>query len=361
MAAALDDALVGLLSTCTALTSCTFSGHPSHELLQNMGKYCPLLATLSITGVGRDDLPYLRGMLQLQPSLLPNISSLSFLDMSGGFRLPDISGNHGIVFLDVHGCHFSTDAHWLLLPRNLEVLRCRIILSGPPSLADGTMSFQSLKRLEVHDCAPLIPLGAIAQLAANAPSLVSITAQMNCKDKGEFFVMVELTQSTASSTSAHLSLLQPMLTRHALDSATFLVDFSQSDAQDSLLSVISALPRITGVARCKIQVCNPGELGPLLVCFPDIQELQIQTAAGLDDVELQEIAVCTSLTTLNLHSCHNITIMGLLSLCHGLPGLRSVTCCGCVQLGEDLISVCVQLLRKRGLLAQVVEVPLDAA
>lgn len=108
-----------------------------------------------------------------------------------------------------------------------------------------------------------------------------------------------------------------------------------------------------GTTHCGMLGLNPGELAPLLGLFPDLTVLEIGMTDGVSNVELQDVVVCTSLTTLALSNCDSVTPMGLLLLCQRLPGLRNVTCHACTELGHQDLEGCVELLRKTGSKAEV--------
>lgn len=349
MATALDNALIVLLASCPVLRSLTFSGHLSHKLLQSMGQACPSLSTLISTGADQTDLAYLQTMLQLQPTLLPHITTLTFEDVTEAFTIPDISGNHKIESLSLSCCSWWTDAHWRAIPRNLKFWRCMSIESGPPALPDGRKLLTCLQNLEMDDLALCMPLSVVAKLAISAPALLSITTTAHPDHTATLMIRCAIKPETAVTTAANLFLLHPSLAGPAFNDA-YLYCFCKHRGGGAALQVaINALPRMTCVTRCILRNLVPGELRPMLACFPDIRELEIRYSPELSGGELQEVSMCTLLTVLKLRACDNLSSMAVLSLCHVLPSLKSVECCGCVLLDETSMAECNQLLHRHNL------------
>lgn len=352
--AVLMTALASLFSACPVLRSFGISGRLSPALMCTLAGACPLLSTLRVMFAGAD-LPYLQASLLLQPTLLPNITTLTFEEPSPGFQLPDISSNHTVHALELRTCSFVTHAHWLSLPPNLRTLSCSGLEGGPPAAVNGRASLASLRSLQLDLHVP-VSLHVLAQVLRAAPSLQDITPMVGDSEGDTLAIHCHLKQSTAAKTIDDLALLQRTTQGSALRTAFICIDCTEREdvqGSSSLCGTIADLQCMPGTTRCGILGLTPGELAPLLGLFPDLTVLEIGMTDGFSDVELQDVAVCTSLTTLALSNCDSVTPMGLLLLCQRLPRLRKVTCHACAELGRQDLEGCVELLRKTGSKAEL--------
>lgn len=117
---------------------------------------------------------------------------------------------------------------------------------------------------------------------------------------------------------------------------------------------IAALPCMTGFASCQLVNLLHAQLPLLLSLLPDVRELRLVGCDEVNDIELQEVAVCTRLTSLDLTACEQISPMGALSICQRCPTLHYLYLMDCVRLVNLDIGMCERLLRKDGLCVKII-------
>lgn len=121
--------------------------------------------------------------------------------------------------------------------------------------------------------------------------------------------------------------------------------------------LLAALPRMPGVTRCTLDVCNAYDLWQLLRKFPNVLRVCLRPKAiALGDVGLQDLTVRSQLTRLYLQEFPSITPLGLMALCQHLPGLRYVGYTACEQLQYVHVDTRMQLMERHGSPVEMVEV-----
>lgn len=315
---ALDEAMVMLVKACPIMKNLRGMERMSQFFQQRLGEVCPLLCGVSMST--RDyALDCLQKFIDLQPSLLPQLSSLCLPGMNN--LLPDMSGCVGITDLQL-GSYFGLDSQWLILPPKLQKLRCALMFTGPPHVAADGIALGSLLNLEFNEGA--VNLHTLAQLLQAAPSLTSL--QKKCQP--EVCIKCVLDASMA----ADLRLVLDHTYKGVKDAVFFIVN--DAEKRLDMQALLASMPRMDGVKKCKLQVqdLNLSDLGPLLKMFPDVQELSILYLFDMGDTELLLLTACKKLTWLELEVADEVTPTGLVSLCQTLPGLKTIRCTDCAQL-----------------------------
>lgn len=326
---------------------------------KNLGKSCPLLSHLTLH-VWSCPGSFLHDLVQQQPSLLPNLTSLSLTgvlsQLDGTF--PDMSQNTSIVRLTLpyNTCQSSTP--WLLFPPQLRHL-CFGTFSkrslGLPAASSATSVYLNLFRNLVSlkvDEAPM-PLHALAQILAVAPALKSINVGGHTAD-----ACIECDLDLATISDLRVVHERMRMNSELLKDALFRVEcMSRDGIEGPVLSFIAQLPCMTCITRCTFLYFEPEELAPLLRVFPNVTQLTLEPSwenkeQSMNDVHLQDLTSCLQLTRLVLQYCMKVTSMGLLALCLRLPGLRTVILAAAddvePRLSESDLQGCMHLLQRHG-------------
>lgn len=336
----LADVLEAVVDTCPVLCEiyCPH-GHPMSLLWQKLGKKCPLLTLLYLHG-HVVDAPYVVEFVQLQPSLLPNLTDVRLY----GIRtptIPDMRRNGGILNLSLPEYNFKATHEWICLPPKLRHLMCACFEAGPPTaLADGTSTLSCLLSFTVgYNGDPVvIPLPLLVEILQAAPVVQVFKTERSCNST----VYAEC--KLDSNTSTYLSILKGREGTNLRNSAC--LTFSDDEGDDNV-AIVHSLPIMTGFIHSKIEYCRSAHLSLLFATLPDVQILHLTGAANLNDIELR-VAVGGHLQTLLLFACDSITPMGVYALCQRLVMLHSVSFDNCDELGEDAIQKCWQLLMAHG-------------
>lgn len=354
----LSEAIAVLVTACPVLRTLSFQGHLSSALMRCLGEACPQLSTLILVGSCSRDLTYLQDtLLKSQPTLLPQLRSLTFLDCKPDFysQLPDMSNNDSITSCSLPGCTLDSVADWLCLPRHLRHLRVGSIEEGPPGLAGGGSLLSCLVSVQTEGRWRLRPL---AKLLRAAPSLtdLKLSPEIASRHFAAPRILIKLKETTSDSSSSDLSLLQHMMHVHSsLGDAHYTLFIAKREVQDQAgtRSYLANLPCMTGIKKVDFRGVEPSELGPLLNLFPNVVKLGLLYMNEIDDVELQSVAACGKLAHLDITACQRVSSVGLLSLCLLRPTLQRVVCHDCAKLSRSAIIVCEQLLRKHGLQTRI--------
>lgn len=346
-AAALDRAMVLLVSACPLLTSITFSGELTEAFLRVLGERCPLLSTLSFVCPVPENPAYLQQLFRLQPSLLPHITCLTLDNCCEVSSLPNMSTNISIRTLSLESFSLLNEAEWLSLPPNLQHLECGHIQTGPPMSTVGRVLLGSLLVLEL--LYPVLSLQAFVQLLRAVPSLKEMKSQHRGRDCR---IECNISISEDSNTGANLAFLLGRMENPTIGHAIYVVDCSREDTRASLCPVIATLPILGQASWCELTHATFAELGLLLKIVPNATHITL-TKCEVTDVELQALAVSVQLTTLKLIRCPKISPIGLFALCQRLPRLLKVVGFKCPLLEGTALETCVQLLRQQGSIAKL--------
>lgn len=336
-AAELCQALGLLLDACPSLNSLTSLGHLPTAFLRKLGQACPLLSALTMHNE-QVDLLYLQRVLMLQPTLLPHVTSLSLPGLQ--LELPDMSHNTGILSLEMQRC-FMQGTHWRSLPRNLQRLKCAAMYEEPPLCADSTDLLRSL--LDIQFDSIRLPLHAVEQLLHKGPFPHQIR---NCS--------LTIMCTVAPSLAADLSFIHQEMQMGVVKRFTYDLRFEASSREAWSPTLLSTLPRMTGVTQCAFD-CRRGNLLPMLRAFPDAKDVIISHCAALGNLEMHTLAALEKLERLQLNYCDNVAPLGLLALCNQLRELVRVDFVGCAMLHGPGVGVCVGLLRQYGSKVKIYE------
>lgn len=352
--AVLSIAMGLLISKCPALTLFRLAKDLPPAFLALLGQSCPSLRVLEFTCPSPDQ-ESLQQLLLLQPSLLPQVSTLKLTDCSEEYILSDMSINSSIHSVQLHDFCFVSETQWLSLPPKMQHLFCYTVEVGPPACSSiGSAALGSLLSLELeggYDFLSL-PLHAFAQILQAAPFLQLVKVRDDMRGKGLLIDCV-LNNSTATATATDLALLHQKMGRlNTVQDIIFSINCSKRDAScNSLRPCIALLPMMTRVTRCEVRGLRPGELAPLMRLFPDVGELTLRGCDEVTDVELQELSgFGKQVTELRIIECSRLTPMGLYALCQCLPGMCSVVCHLCLRLDQAALDGCAALLKRQDLL-----------
>lgn len=335
--AALCQAMGLLLDACPSLKSLTSRGHLPTAFLRKLGAACPHLSALTMHNE-EVDLLYLQRILMLQPTLLPHVTSLSLPRLQRA--LPDMSHNTGILSLEMQS-FIMQGAHWLSLPGKLQRLKCAAMHEGPPLCADSTDLLSNLLDIEFDSIS--MPLHEIAQLLREAPFPHQIR---DCR--------LNILCSVSPSIATDLLFIHQEMQMGVVKRFTYDLRFEIPRREAWSPTLMSTLPRMTGVTRCTLD-CRNGNILPMLRAFPDARNVIISHCAALGNLELHTLAALAKLESLQLMYCDNVTPMGLLALCNQLQGLVCVDFVGCAMLHGPELGVCVGLLRQYGSKVKIYE------
>lgn len=346
--ATLDEAMIKLAGLCLSLTSFTFTSHLPAAFLQTLGQSCPQLRQLTYACTGADNQTDLNHVLSLQPSLLPHLTTLTIHADIVEYKLSDMSCNPSITTLHLPAFTLKTKEEWLCLPPKLQHLKCYSFTAGPP-LSPGRSSLLSeLLSLELRVQPPNFTLHTISQLLRAAPAF----QQLKCLPPPNMLscsIDFDLHPSSAAETAVDLSFLNLKMELPFIRNATYSLSGMALGTGQSHSSVITSMPRMTGVASFRAMRLHPGDLGLLLKAFPDATDLGLHSCHGMTNVELQELAAgCLQLKNLMLAQCPSVSPVGLFSICQRLPQICQVMCANCPLLGELALQECEQLLRLQG-------------
>lgn len=348
-AAELGQAIAAMVGSCPALLSLRcLEGHLTPSFLQalaTLGDVCPSLASLEVYASAEDG-PYLKQILQLQPSLFPHVSKLTVQANECNIPDLDLSSNISIVTLTLSGIYFQDGENWRLLPPNLRFLECSSFASGPPAIpSNGTASLRFLQSVMIRS-GFITPLESLARLLQAAPALQVLTTQHAPYDR--FFIQCIPGPTMLSDLSA----VRERTDFQLVSTATYWLDCGSVTDTEPLQQFFETLPRMTGITRVHLDQCLPEDVGLLLTVFADVEHLQLRIDS-FDDISLAAVASSLQLVTLTLSDMTSVTPMGLLALCLRLPTLRSVTCEDCSQLTVPALEECTQLLREYGVLVSL--------
>lgn len=357
-AALLQDAMKILVWACPTLTSLTIEGSSHLATLCTLGQACPLLSELTVVAEDEDMLELQALVFQL-PSLLPTVHSLRFSSLIN--NLPDMSKNTGITKLCMDFFSFDSevevgyDVQWLFLPPRLQQLFIFSAHAGPvpPKAGSGDdCSRDVLCDLHSLDIGlPGVQLRVIADILRAAPALKHLS-------NGRYTHKVPVIDCFVEPTSAaNLSLLLERSSGVAgLRDAMYRFDFDDVWVDvPELLPLLAGLPNMVGVRECEFRDFSLECLGPLLAIFPDVQTLTLWGSESIDDVGLQQVAVCKRLERLEIKSYEEVTPMGLHALCPRLPHLQSVSACMCAHMRAPGLARCVELLKDQGVFVKIVD------
>lgn len=330
-----------LVGACPALTVLQPNFKPSPAFLRSLGKSCPLLTTLDLC-VAHPDGPDIDEIVQLQPSLLPNVHSLILEGFH--YNLPDMSTLTGVRSLQLLNFYPSSEDEWRSLPPNLESLACSGLIVGPSS--SPSCQRPLLANLLALYITSMIGtnLHALAQLVRAAPVLQSICCDSFGDTEHQGFVVK---CPLGLSTAADLSLLHRRPEIQVFKDATYQFYFALDLVQPPL-SLITSLPVMTGFTSCELDGCTYEGLVALLRVFPDARTVYLLYLLEMDDVELRAVTSCESLTTLKLTYLPRVTTLGLLALHLRLSGLRYVSCASCDELQQPALDTCALILKGYG-------------
>lgn len=342
----LDKALEALLCSCPALqTLCCLTGYLSKTLLQSLHNICPLLATLDVSaGPGLTDTAYMEYVLQLQACAFPHVDTLIVNAPEDEYYLPDMdmSSNTGITTLFLNGAYLGSDNHWLNLPPQLTSISSQNFDIGPPAtFADGTSTLPCLLSFIMGD-ASTPSLDDLAQLLQASPSLQALKRE-NAHDH-----TVAIHCNFTRTTIADLHLLRGRMDLDIVKNGryTFVCDYDSGRMLQQ--SVLTTMPIMPGITRCRIFFCRVADIKLLLSAFPDIEILDILAAIDLDSIGLGGLASCGNLRKLTLSRCPSVNSIGLLALCMRLPLIKSIDCELCDHLNVADLEECAALLHQCG-------------
>lgn len=347
-AATLDNVMIMLVSSTPSLESFTCGGHLSTEFLHGLGQACQRLSNLTLNPDSQDG-AYLKSLMLQQPSLLPNITSLTFIDSTCRYELPDMSGCNSILQLNLQSFTFNTDQEWECLPRSLTHLMCADFGDGPPSCSDSSRWFASLESLVAEDefwmSRMPIPVKVMIRLMRAAPALNFIQVGDETTN-GTFVIKCDFDSSTYASTAADLREWHNMSASKQFTTAIYQLHCYCDSDNAAALAVIETLPCMTAFTSFELFAWEPCVLRALRTKIPNVQQLML--SEELDNTELLEIAACTSLERLNLRSPAQVSALGLLLLCQRLPKLSTILLKSTPQLEKSVLRGCEELLRGYG-------------
>lgn len=349
--AALSEALCTLVSACPSLKTLTSHGPMSPEFLHSLGQTCPQLSALKSHATSKD-LPSLQRVVQLLPSLLPQLTSLTLLAYNPSHTatqdIPDMSGCTGVLSLDMSKCSISILSHWPSLPPNLQHLRCSEVTVGPS--AGLVYPLSSLISVTVEQGS--IGLNVLALLLRVAPALQLLQAA-TVNDAVDPSLIIDCTLD-CPSTSASLSFVNQQMGRCCLQHSAFAISYGTGWDRSLIQPSIAAMPCMISVTRCIFNQVDPEDLPLLLQVFPIVQHLTLSSPQDTDDIGIQDLTLCSRLSCLELEFCNHVSPMGLVSLCQRLPMLRHVICDECDLLRAPDLARCQKLLRRHGLEVEMV-------
>lgn len=353
--ARLSNAMVLLAGACPALQrfGCkAFQAENCTNFLLQLGQACPLLSAFSVHAEP-DNIPFMQQIVQLLPSLLPQLSMLCFPSLHGGTnsKLPDLSQHVSIISLKIRSFTFSDQSQWERLPPKLLHLECESICEAPAVLAGKIDVLHSLLTLLTYEPVEM-NLSVLAQVLLVAPALQKFGNTGDClglSDGGDYFV-IKCPLSSSSVASDLLRLNDRMLS--GLTMSGILRMIGNSDGQS--LGPISLLPCMTLVKKCILGMFDRKEMCLMLDKFPHVEELMLWSPNKIVDDGIKDLAVCKRLTCLVLNQCNTISTMDLVVLCKHLHTLRNITCDNCAHLQGHAFEVCATLLEQQfGVLLQI--------
>lgn len=328
----IQEAMGWLVSACPSLKSVRIQGHLPMSFFCSIGSCCPFLSALTLEA-DDEELAYLQKVVLLQPSLLPNISSLVLLGIR--YSLPNMSQNTGILSLEMPDLGMTDESCWSRLPSNLKHLKCGSLNAWPLPCDASTDLFSSLLSLEVRLIAT--DLHALTLLLKEAPCPRQIK---QCR----FGILCTVDHHTA----ADLFFLHQQMQVGDIGKFDYEICCDwRGTADDWVPQFLSNLPCITGITQCVLN-CMDANLLPMLRAFPDLEAVNISHCNALTDLELHSLTACRKLQSIHLLRCHSVTPMGMLALCCQHPGLRMVGFDACEMLRGPQLQLCVQLLTRYG-------------
>lgn len=347
-----------LVQACPALTSLTVEGSSHLATLCTLGQACPLLSELTVVAEDKDILE-LQALVDQLPSLLPTVHSLGFSSL--GSTLPDMSKNVDITKLCMDFFSFDSeiedgyDTQWLHLPPRLQQLFIFSAHAGPvPPKADSGDARSRDVLCDLHSLdigVPGVQLRVIADILRAAPALKHLS-------NGLYTYGVTMIDCSVEPTAAaDLSLLLERSSGVAgLRDALYRFDADDVCVYGrERLPRLEALPKMTGVRKCEFRDFSPECLRLLFALFPDVQTLTLCGSESIDDVGLQQVAICKRLQSLKINSYGEVTAMGLHALCPRLPHLHYVSACMCAKLRAPGMAKCVELLKEQGVFVKIVD------
>lgn len=277
--------------------------------------------------------------MPLLQSSFPNLHSLRVLNML--YECLDMSRNETILSLDLTCDMFLTRTQWLHLPPQLQHLSIRGgIHHVPPKHADGTSCVKHLLSLKLDTTYE--NLDVFAQLLRAAPLLRTFENHRDHVELSFFFDRTSCDSTVADLATLHAHRDFGIFRGTALD-----IYFSKEDVGPEIMHALASLPVMTVVTKCTVRSTTAAECQHLLCAFPDVSSL-ILIWQDCDDLELQALAACSSLTRLLLIGCNNVHTVGLIALIPQLPRLAKIRCLGCKWLSKDVVEGCLQLLERHG-------------
>lgn len=347
----LIEAITLLAIACPVLKSLSCNFCPIH--LPGLSRSCPLLDTITFS-CAEEDHEFLQQFLLLQPSGLPHLTRLElphYAQQMGRCRLPDMSGAKSILILSMPRCTFDGATRWQLLPPQLEQLHISTLLeTGPPILSEDRKGLGSLRVLLLEHVDEM-PLHVLAQLLRGVPTLLDI--QVVEAEGKQASVDCRLALSTAADLLTLHQRLEQSPGMKVIRDAVYYFDCSARASLRAVLPLIASLPRMTSLWKCSFEGCRLSEFTSWLRVFPNVRVLTLIYMDKMDDVALQDLATCTSLTGLRLSHCNKVTSLGVLGLCIRHAGLRSITCSHCPHLKQPALTRCAAVLKRQIQLTEV--------
>lgn len=253
----------------------------------------------------------------LQQTAFPNLrlSAITGLQGSRTYIL-DTSNSQSKRSLQVPGLVFSLRL-WNYNPPKPECLHIRPL---SPGIQDGTKkAFLSAGLLDLKVVLKLLPLRIIAPMLCVSLTLRVIVQPSN-KDahSGSPQAVIDCSKRELPQPRT-----LPCFWRGGCTISLRI--FRKEGGASPRLPVIAELPLMPSISSCIIVFCDAAEFQQLLKLLPNICDLvfaEINSAPdneeGMDDIQIQAVAACTQLKRLKLWQCHNISQVGLISLCHCL-------------------------------------------
>lgn len=344
--------LLPLASACPNLAQLTISGHVGQGLLQAFGELCPKLASLHASLADLSDTTLAR-----LPTLLPSLSSLSVLPPAGNekdaMRKLDHALSNRVSCIALQACNallsfdtpscLMTAEVWEKLPPGL--LRCgasevdRLCNSSSPSAPGRWMQHAGLKHFQLSSSAS-ISLQDLVLLLKAAPGLASI---------GVKHAQLEVTTEITACMAEDLLLLSKRiqaglvfastpdgaygstsLSRVAL---TFRLD-TRSKMSTFMRAGLPELAAYTDLRFLGDQEFLAGDLSEFARVFPSLQKVRFRNV-DLDASELQALARCKALWSVELGMCEGVTQTGLKAFCDASTSVRRLTCDGCRDISVE--------------------------
>lgn len=362
ISAVLIEAMELLAGACPALTNLRFNSRLPNEFFCKVNQSSSSLHKLTFMDPNHNDQEFLQGLLHLQPSLLPRITTLDFIYCCRNYTLSDMSINSSIHSLKLHEFCFKSESEseWLSLPPKLQHLHCGRIEGGPPACSGiGGAALGSLLSLELDatQSFPCIPLHALSQILQAAP-LFQLVKVDNLWEKKGYVIYCVLNATTAAAIAADMALLRKkMCNLPTIRDGEFIIRCTGRETiSTSLRPSIATLPVMTGVTKCQFGDLLQGELALLLCVFPNVQELTLGFCNEMTDVELQDVAEFgQQVTRLQIVKCCRLTTASLYALCQSLPHMCSVVCETCPRLDQIALDGCAALLKRQDLLVTMTD------